>query len=300
MQQAHERRRIRAVATAEGRTQDEARRRGVGDRAVGCCAARRAHAEEFIIIIVIAEGGDERRRRGDDDGGGGGWHVIRGGGGGDLLLVPVVVVPPSMRIRLSCFRRAAAHHHRGGGAVREPKCGMDDGTDGPEEKRKGARQREERLPIDGMTRNGSAGDDRSAASSSSSSSSEAAASPTPRSAAEGGAAPAAPPPPPAASGRSIVASSPDAWQAVETCAICLEPYGENDRVSYSRRRNCAHAFHAACILAWLRDEFRNDCPICRGPYLHLCVVEDDGDDYLGGEVAIPPMGALAEGVPGRC
>ena len=212
-------------------------------------------------------------------------------GGGDLLLVPVVVVPPSMRIRLSCFRRAAAHHHRGGGAVREPKCGMDDGTDGPEEKRKGARQREERLPIDGMTRNGSAGDDRSAASSSS----EAAASPTPWSAAEGGAVLAASPP--AAS--SIVTTSTDVWQAVETCAICLEPYGENDRVSYSRHRNCAHAFHAACILAWLRDEFRNDCPICRGPYLHLCVVEDDGDDYLGGEVAIPPMGALAEGVPSR-
>ena len=65
------------------------------------------------------------------------------------------------------------------------------------------------------------------------------------------------------------------WQAVETCAICLEPYWLNDRVSYSRHRNCAHAFHAACILAWLRDEFRNDCPMCRGPYLHLCVVEDD-------------------------
>jgi hypothetical protein len=52
MRQAHERRQIRVVATAEGRTQDEARRGGVGDRAVGCCAARRARAEEYIIIIA--------------------------------------------------------------------------------------------------------------------------------------------------------------------------------------------------------------------------------------------------------
>lgn len=75
-------------------------------------------------------------------------------------------------------------------------------------------------------------------------------------------------------------TTPFDWQS-ETCAICLEPYKENDDVSYSKHQNCSHAFHTSCILSWLKDEFRNDCPCCRGPYLHLCVVEEDGD-YLGG------------------
>lgn len=74
-------------------------------------------------------------------------------------------------------------------------------------------------------------------------------------------------------------TTPLDWQT-ETCAICLEPYKENDDVSYSKHQNCTHAFHTSCILSWLKDEFRNDCPCCRGPYLHLSVVEDDGD-YLG-------------------
>ena len=69
---------------------------------------------------------------------------------------------------------------------------------------------------------------------------------------------------------------------LETCAICLEPYKENDDVSYSKHQNCSHAFHTSCILSWLKDEFRNDCPCCRGPYLHLQVVEDDGNYRLGG------------------
>ncbi|KAL7468841.1 hypothetical protein ACHAXS_009076 [Conticribra weissflogii] len=67
---------------------------------------------------------------------------------------------------------------------------------------------------------------------------------------------------------------------VETCAICLEPYRENDSVSYSKHQNCAHAFHTDCILSWLKDEHRNDCPCCRGPYLHLVVYEQD-DEYFG-------------------
>ena len=67
-------------------------------------------------------------------------------------------------------------------------------------------------------------------------------------------------------------------QKLETCAICLEPYKENDDVSYSRHQNCSHAFHTSCIQSWLADEFRNDCPCCRGPYVHMLGVEEDGDD----------------------
>jgi hypothetical protein len=158
------------------------------------------------------------------------------------------------------------------GAVR-PKGGMV-GTDGPGGKRKGARQE---CLVDVMTINGSRNNHSAA--------SEADAALTLRPA-EGAKA-------------SFMAehsvTSLD-WLD-EPCAICLEPYKENDCVSYSRHQNCAHAFHTSCILTWLKDEFRNDCPCCRGPYLHLCVVEDDVD-YLGGKVA-RPMGAT-EGVPSRC
>ena len=80
--------------------------------------------------------------------------------------------------------------------------------------------------------------------------------------------------------KRISQPTPEIWDSA-TCAICLEPYKENDDVSYSKHQNCTHAFHSSCIVAWLKDELRNDCPMCRGPYLHLCVVEEDGD-YLGG------------------
>ena len=85
--------------------------------------------------------------------------------------------------------------------------------------------------------------------------------------------------------------APKEWNA-ETCAICLESYKENDSVSYSKHQNCAHAFHTHCILSWLKDECRNDCPYCRGPYLNLCVVEE-GADFLGGNSLTSTIGAEA-------
>ncbi|KAL7516575.1 hypothetical protein ACHAWX_001575 [Stephanocyclus meneghinianus] len=66
---------------------------------------------------------------------------------------------------------------------------------------------------------------------------------------------------------------------LESCAICLESYQENDSVSYSKHQNCTHAFHTKCILNWLKDECRNDCPYCRSPYIHLCIVESDDDIF---------------------
>ncbi|KAL7527163.1 hypothetical protein ACHAWF_002063 [Thalassiosira exigua] len=68
--------------------------------------------------------------------------------------------------------------------------------------------------------------------------------------------------------------SPVDWEA-ETCAICLEGYRAGDDVSYSRHRRCRHVFHASCIVAWLNDEGRDDCPYCRGPYLRFASREDD-------------------------
>ena len=90
--------------------------------------------------------------------------------------------------------------------------------------------------------------------------------------------------------------SPLDWlQQNEECAICLEPYKENDDISYSKHQNCNHAFHTTCIVSWLKDEFHNDCPCCRGPYVHPNLKEDElfyptisGSDFsvLGGSSMI--------------
>jgi hypothetical protein len=69
------------------------------------------------------------------------------------------------------------------------------------------------------------------------------------------------------------------WK-LESCAICLEPYQENDSVSYSKHQNCSHAFHTDCILNWLQHEYRNDCPYCRSQYVHVCITEPESDDDI--------------------
>ena len=71
----------------------------------------------------------------------------------------------------------------------------------------------------------------------------------------------------------------NAWNLESQCAICLESYQENESVSYSKHRNCSHTFHTDCILNWLKDEFRNDCPCCRSPYVHVCIKESDDDIF---------------------
>lgn len=66
------------------------------------------------------------------------------------------------------------------------------------------------------------------------------------------------------------------WR-VDSCAICLESYTQYDSISYSKHQRCMHAFHTNCIVPWLLDEKRSDCPCCRGPYLEVevNVGEDD-------------------------
>ena len=55
---------------------------------------------------------------------------------------------------------------------------------------------------------------------------------------------------------------------IDKCAICLEDYEANDSVAYSKHQTCEHVFHTDCISAWLREDGRNECPCCRGPYFH--------------------------------
>jgi hypothetical protein len=54
------------------------------------------------------------------------------------------------------------------------------------------------------------------------------------------------------------------WE-VDACAICTEPYEENDHVSYSKKMRCRHNFHPECIQRWLK--VKNDCPCCRSSYI---------------------------------
>lgn len=42
------------------------------------------------------------------------------------------------------------------------------------------------------------------------------------------------------------------------CAVCLEAV-----CAPTRTLGCGHAFHAACVDKWLRDEGQRSCPVCR-------------------------------------
>ena len=44
----------------------------------------------------------------------------------------------------------------------------------------------------------------------------------------------------------------------EACAICLEPYCDED---WLKRLPCEHCFHEDCILHWFKDHTL--CPMCR-------------------------------------
>ena len=48
--------------------------------------------------------------------------------------------------------------------------------------------------------------------------------------------------------------------AFEQCPICCE---EGSHVHQWFRTGCGHCFHANCILSWVLDHGRADCPMCR-------------------------------------
>ena len=47
-----------------------------------------------------------------------------------------------------------------------------------------------------------------------------------------------------------------------SCSVCLLDYEEGDRVVFSTRTVCPHAFHEDCIMKWL-EKGKKRCPICR-------------------------------------
>jgi len=47
-------------------------------------------------------------------------------------------------------------------------------------------------------------------------------------------------------------------EPLASCSICLKPYAPGEKVS---SLPCAHSFHAACVLPWLKKT--STCPMCR-------------------------------------
>lgn len=58
------------------------------------------------------------------------------------------------------------------------------------------------------------------------------------------------------------------------CAICLCPYNDGDKVTWSCKDSCPHAFHEECIIPWLAKNNDPKCPCCRQEF---CTIEPISD-----------------------
>mmetsp|Transcript_12508 Transcript_12508/g.20806 ORF Transcript_12508/g.20806 Transcript_12508/m.20806 type:complete len:443 (+) Transcript_12508:173-1501(+) len=67
------------------------------------------------------------------------------------------------------------------------------------------------------------------------------------------------------------AESPPQKNQQTSCAICIEEYGEGDKL---RQLPCHHEFHTECILPWLTER-HSSCPLCK---LHVVSPPPNGED----------------------
>jgi len=66
-----------------------------------------------------------------------------------------------------------------------------------------------------------------------------------------------------------------------TCAICLCPYQDGEKVTWSTESNCVHCFHSSCILPWLSKREEPQCPVCRQEFCSAAVVEAESGSSSG-------------------
>ena len=51
-----------------------------------------------------------------------------------------------------------------------------------------------------------------------------------------------------------------------TCGICLEDYEVGEMVPFNQNPLCIHHFHSKCLLKWLVESGKGNCPCCRRIY----------------------------------
>jgi hypothetical protein len=69
---------------------------------------------------------------------------------------------------------------------------------------------------------------------------------------------------------SSCGTSPSSHQHT-SCAICIEEYGEGDKL---RQLPCQHEFHTECILPWLTER-HSSCPLCKHDVISQESEEED-------------------------
>jgi hypothetical protein len=68
----------------------------------------------------------------------------------------------------------------------------------------------------------------------------------------------------------------DGSEGAAICAICLAGLGPGGGETVAELGVCSHAFHAACIDAWVVTGEAVTCPLCRAPMSSLPTAWDDG------------------------
>lgn len=51
----------------------------------------------------------------------------------------------------------------------------------------------------------------------------------------------------------------------DVCSICLVPFQNREKISWSTNEHCTHTFHKSCIVKWLYQH--DECPYCRDIFL---------------------------------
>lgn len=82
----------------------------------------------------------------------------------------------------------------------------------------------------------------------------------------------------------------------DVCSICLVPYKNRDKISWSNEGCCPHTYHKKCISEWLY--MHTECPMCRAVFLgddkeqegvdEGGLVSEDADVETGASEREPP------------